>query len=46
MARKATRLRFTEDELANPKIKKAASKAEKLPTKQTVPLQKRRRKES
>ena len=29
MARKATRLRFTEDELANPKIKKAASKAEK-----------------
>ena len=29
MARKATRLQFTEDELANPKIKKAASKAEK-----------------
>ena len=29
MARKATRLRFTEDELANPKIKKAASKAKK-----------------
>ena len=29
MARKATRLRFTEDELANPKIKKAASKSEK-----------------
>ena len=29
MARKATRLRFTEDELANPKIKKVASKAEK-----------------
>ena len=29
MARKVTRLRFTEDELANPKIKKAASKAEK-----------------
>lgn len=29
MARKATKLRFTEDELANPKIKKAASKAEK-----------------
>ena len=29
MARKATRLQFTEDELANPKIKKAASKAKK-----------------
>lgn len=30
MARKATRLQFTEDELANPKIKKAASKARKV----------------
>ena len=29
MARKATRLRFTEDELANPKIKKVASKVKK-----------------
>lgn len=29
MARKVTRLRFTEDELANHKIKKAASKAKK-----------------
>ena len=46
MARKATRLQFTEDELANPKIKKAASKAKKLPIRQTVSLQKRRRKES
>lgn len=29
MAKKATRLHFTEDELANPRIKKAASKAER-----------------
>ena len=29
MAKKATRLHFTEDELANPRVKKAASKAER-----------------
>ena len=29
MAKKATRLHFTEDELANPKVKKASSKAER-----------------
>ena len=29
MAKKATRLHFTEDELANPRVKKAASKADR-----------------
>ena len=29
MAKKATRLKFTDDELADPKVAKAASKAEK-----------------
>ena len=29
MAKKATRLQFTEDELANPRVKKAASKADR-----------------
>ena len=29
MARKATRLRFTKEELASPKVRQAAAKAEK-----------------
>ena len=33
MAKKATRLHFTEDELANPRIKKAASKADRAANK-------------
>ena len=33
MAKKATRLHFTEDELANPRIKKAASKADRAAAK-------------
>ena len=33
MAKKATRLHFTEDELANPRVKKAADKADRVAAK-------------
>ena len=43
MARKATRLRFTKEELASPKVRQAAARAEKQQTRQTVPPKKRRK---